>query len=146
MEIAIANYLGSRSDTLLKATPYRHWAVERTIENDLDEPITSFVFAQHGMEFACGPEDDIRTIFLYSNKYGGFDDREMEISFSFSRVEALALFGGPSKSGEKHIHTVLGQYGPWDRFAREGYSIHVRYEVSHDQIETITLMRADVVP
>jgi hypothetical protein len=43
------------------------------------------------------------------------------------------------------IDPILGEYGPWDRFARLGYTIHVEYRADADCIKMITLMRPDVV-
>lgn len=143
---SLANYLGNPASTMLEALPFKLWPFEKSFEEDLTEPIIHYVFPQHGLELRCDREDNISTIFLYSDEFDGFNDGLLEIPFSFSRQQVQELLGTPSKSGSRISDSILGEYGAWDRFARPGYAIHVQYQVDVDRIKKITLIRADVVP
>ena len=141
----IANYLGSPASTMLEATPFKRWPVEKSFEDDLDAPIIHYVFPEHGLELRCDGDDRVSAIFLYSDEFNGFDESLLDAPFSSSRKKVIQLFGSPYKSGGKTDDPILGEYGPWDRFAGLGYMIHVEYRADADRIKKITLMRPDVV-
>jgi hypothetical protein len=142
----IPEYLGKHVSILLEEVPFKNWPVEKSIEDDLEEKLTSYMFKEHGFEVSCDRNDKISVIFLYSDKYNGFAESLFEIPFSWNQKQVLEHFGVPSKSGGKVSDPILGDYGPWDRFTRPGYAIHVRYRTDSDRIKQITLMRSDVVP
>lgn len=58
----------------------------------------------------------------------------------------LAKLGVASKRGEEIDNPIFGRSGAWDRFARDGYAVHVEYRVGGGGVARITLMRADLVP
>lgn len=140
----MTDYLGIHITIFLQQEPFTNWPVERSIEDDLDEQIIHYVFAEHGLELRCDCEDRISVIFLYADDYNGFDQSLLEIPFS--RSEVLEGFGTPTKSGLKVSDPILGEYGAWDRFTRSGHTIHVEYCVDSDRIKKLTLMRNDTVP
>ena len=142
----IPEYLGKNVSIMLEEMPFKDWQVEKSIEDELEEKLTSYTFKEHGFEVSCDPNDKISVIFLYSEKYNGFDESLFEIPFSWNQKQVLEHFGTPSKSGGKVSDPILGDYGPWDRFTRPGYAIHVGYRTDSDRIKQITLMRSDVVP
>lgn len=131
---------------LLAEAPFKNWTFEKSFENDLDEPLIDYVFLENGVDFVCDGEDKLATIFLYSDGARCFQEGLRDLPFASTRREVIQRLGSPSKSGGKHSDPILGDYGPWDRFARSAYSIHVEYALDADAISTITLMRADVVP
>jgi hypothetical protein len=55
------------------------------------------------------------------------------------------MFGTPSKSGEARTDPYLGEFGPWDRFDKADYSIHILYHAHVDRIKRVSLARADAV-
>lgn len=141
----VIQFLGSRIDNLLESEPFKDWNVERSIEDALEEPRVFYVFPNRGLQIRCCSLEKIRVIFL--------DDNCKDISkllkfFSFSqnRSNILDSYGHPSKSGEKSSHPVLGKYGPWDRFARESYTIHFAYYFNSDTIKRVTIMENEFVP
>jgi len=145
--MSIGKYLGAHISEFLSQKPFKDWEVERSTEDDLEQPIINYVFPGQGLQLRCDQYDKISVIFL--------DDRESDfdigdcfgnLSFSHSRENVLSRFGRPSKSGEKRSHPVLGDYGPWDRFVLPSYTIHVEYQINSDLIKRITIMREDVVP
>jgi len=148
----IPEYLGKSISILLETTPFKNWPVEKVIEEELEEKLTSYIFKEHGFEVSCDPNDTISVIFLYSKqykysiRYNGFDEKLFEISFSSTQKQVLEHFGAPSESGGKVSDPILGDYGCWDRFTRPRYAIHVEYRSNSDGIKLITLMRSDVVP
>jgi filamentous hemagglutinin len=142
----ISEYLGNHVSSMLGKAPFKNWPVEQSSEEDLEESITHYLFTRHGLELRCDRDDNISVIFLYADNYGGFDEGLLEIPFSSSRAQTLEHFGSPSKSGGKTSDPVLGEYGAWDRFTRQGYAIHVEYRTDSDRISKITLMRSEVVP
>jgi hypothetical protein len=131
---------------MLGNTPYNSWPFEKSFEDDLQEPIIHYVFPQHGLELRCDRDDRISTIFLYSDKFSGFDERLLDVPFSSTRQQVKEHFGPPSKSGGQINDPILGVYGAWDRFTRAGYTIHVEYQADADRVKMITLIRADMVP
>lgn len=131
---------------LLADAPFKHWSFEKSFDTDLEELLINYVFAQDGMDFACDAEDNVRTIFLYADESRCFVEGVDDLPFTSGRREVIARLGSPAKSGGRLSHPILGEYGPWDRFARSGYVIHVQCRPDADVINQITLMRADVVP
>ena len=142
----MSSYLGKPASAMLADAAFKHWPVEKSFEDDLEEPIIQYVFPQHGLELRCDGDDKVSTIFLCADEFGGFDESLLDVPFSSNRQQVLERLGSPSKSGGKLSDPVLGEYGAWDRFARFGHEIHVEYKVDADRIKMITLIRADVVP
>lgn len=146
MTKTLANYLGLPTSVMLEASPFKLWPVEKSFENDLPEPIIHYVFPQHGLELRCDEADNVSAIFLYSDKFDGFDESLFDVPFSTSRQQVRDRFGAPSKSGGKVSDPILGDYGAWDRFERSEHTIHIEYRADVDRIKKITLIRADIVP
>jgi hypothetical protein len=65
----IAGYLGKPASTMLEADPFKTWPVEKSFEEDLEEPEIHYVFPRHGLAMRCDRDDKISVIFLYSDKY-----------------------------------------------------------------------------
>lgn len=139
-------YIGSHVSRILESEPFNNWPVERTVEEDLDEARIDYIFDGHGMSVICDDDENVTTVFLFADEYGGFCEPLFEVPLSFGRKEVLAHFGTPAKSGEARSDPILGEYGSWDRFSRPGLAIHVEYRPDADAISKITLMRSDVVP
>src|SRR6266404_2189171 len=146
MNNTLANYLGRPASVMLAASPFKLWPVEKSFEDELEQPIIHYVFPQHGLELRCDRDDNLSTIFLYSDEFNGFDESILEAPFSLTRQQVMERLGSPSKSGGKMSDPILGEYGAWDRFVRPGHTIHVEYRADADRIKKITLIRADVVP
>jgi hypothetical protein len=145
---AITDYLGHQASVMMSEEPFMDWAVERSVEEDLDPPFVHYVFPKRGLELRCGVDERVSVIFLRSDVDDAFDDNLVvpAFSFSWSRDQVLEHLGTPSKSGAKRSHPILGDYGAWDRFTRLDYVAHVEYRLDADVISKITLMRDDVVP
>lgn len=141
----MAQYLGKNASSLLDFEQFKHWPVERSVDEDSDPPEVRYVFEDCGLEFNCDLEGEyIRALFFEKERHSGVV--LSEIPFSLCRNEVLSQFGTPSKSGEAFSDPILGDYGAWDRFEASGYAIHFQYSAEVDTIEKITLMRSDVVP
>ena len=134
------------ASTLLADEPFGRWPLEKSFETDLEEPLIDYVFPQNGMDFVCGSDDRVQTIFLHADGSRYFKDGVDDLPFSSGRRQVIDRLGSPTESGGNVSHPVLGDYGPWDRFARPGYVIHVQYRPDADEIGLITLTRSDVVP
>lgn len=142
----LAAYLGMHVSKMLEREPFKGWAVERSTEEDLDEPIIHYVFTGHGLELRCDSAETVSAIFLHSREHGGFRETSLlELPFSSIREQVLEHFGTPSQSGQAHSHPVLGDYGGWDRFARAGFTLHFAYRAEADCVDMITLMPGDTV-
>lgn len=142
----MAQYLGHDIRKLLAVEPFSNWPAERSVEDQLDEPRIHYVFPNRGLALSCDPSGGVRTIFLFSDEYGGFDDSGFDLRFFYGRSEVLACLGTPTKSGEKSSDPIFGENGAWDRFSRPGFAIHVEYRPDADRISKITMMRSDIVP
>jgi hypothetical protein len=142
----ITDYLGKHVSSLLKEEPFKNWPFDKSVEDDLEERITNYVFKEHGFELSCDQNDKIRTFFLYSDKFNGIDEGFFEIPLSWKRGQVLEHFGVPSKSGGPLDDPILGKYGEWHRFDLPDYAVHIEYYLDSEKIKRITLMRSDVVP
>ena len=142
----LEKYLGHSASIMLDAVPFKHWVVQKSFDDDLDVPLTHYVFPENGLELRCDRDDRISAIFLFSDEFGGFDENLLEIPFSWSRRQVLEYCGDPSKSGSATKHPILGEYGAWDRFVMPKYAVRFEYRTDADTIKNITLMQADVIP
>lgn len=141
----LAHYLGKPSAYLLEAEPFRGWPVERHVDNESDPPEVGYVLTNVGLEFRCDSQDErVRTLFVTAAECQGIV--LSEIPLYLCREDILERFGTPSKCGKGSTHPVLGNSGPWDRFQRSAYTLHVEYRTDADSIQMITSMRNDVVP
>lgn len=139
------DYLGQNISKLLEAEPFIGWTCERSVtDEDVLDPGYDYIFDKHGLEISCDLNDYIRTIFLHANSYGGADISLTEVPFSFRRHEVLEYFQmSPEKSGDGFVDPILGEFGGHDRFRLPKGVVHVQYKAGKDEIEQITLMRAD---
>ncbi len=146
--MAMTDFLGEPVSKMLETDPFRSWAVQRIVENDSDEPLVQYIFEDRGLEVQCDGDDHVETIFMYSAKYGGFDESLLDFSFADSREQVLYHLGTPSRSGEKTSDPILGESGAWDRFdyTEPDLSAHFQYNLVGQGISMFTLMRGDVVP
>lgn len=142
----IAGYLGKDSSVILSKYPFINWKYKKTIEPDLENTQFDYVFPNHGVDFVSDEQDKVCSIFLYHDESRKFGEGIKDMKMTSSREEVRAQFGAPSNSGSGLSDPVLGEYGAWDRFSRDGFSIHIEYRVNSDAISKVTLMRADVVP
>ncbi|MEZ5938270.1 MAG: hypothetical protein R3C52_08615 [Hyphomonadaceae bacterium] len=142
----LASYLGLPVSAILATEPFMDWAVERSLEDETEPPRIYYEFAQDGVDVVCDDGDNVAGIILFGDESRCYKDGLQDVSFSFGRGEVLKRLGRPAKSGGVLNDPVLGKLGPWDRFAKDRYSIHVQYGVDSDRVERITLMRADFVP
>jgi hypothetical protein len=142
----LAKYLGNPATALLAEAPFKDWIFTKSFEQDLDEPLFDYVFAQNGVDFVCNGDEKVTSIFLYSDESRCFKEGLHDLPFSATRQEVIDHLGSPSKSGGRINDPILGEYGAWDRFEQPGYAIHVEYRMDADHINKITLMRADFVP
>jgi len=140
----MAEYLGKNVDCLLQSAPFKQWPVKRAVDSDADPPVIGYVFEGCGLQLNCDMDGRVRSIFLEAEEHDGYIMSEVQLDSSRERV--IELFGTPSKSGGSTSHPVLGDLGPWDRFRRPGYTVHVEYRIGSEGIEKITLMRNDVAP
>ena len=138
----ILEYLGNPASLLLSSAPFKFWKFRKTVEDDLPEIRIDYVSASNKFSFTCDNDEKIDTIFIESDNLG----RELlDIPFSSSRNDVLGTLGVPSKSGDARRDPILGEYGPWDRFDKADYSIHILYHAYVDRIRRVTLARADAV-
>lgn len=142
----ISQYLGKHVSSILQTPPFNQWPFERSTEDELEEPIVQYVFKGHAMALRCDRNEKISVIFLRAEKHNKLDENIFEIPFVWTREQVLKHFGTPSKSGAPVTHSVLGEYGVWDRFSRPSYAIHVEYRTDRDEIKRITLMQNAEVP
>ena len=139
-------FLGRSAMSFLEMEPFKTWPFERTVDDDLEEHVIEYVFGEHGLELHCDSDESIHTIFLFADDHGGFDEGLSVVPFSLTRDQTLEYFGVPTKSGERQHIPDLGEHCAWDRFERDGATVHIEYRLDCDQIRMITLMRSDKVP
>ena len=142
----LANYLGNPVSVMLADLPFKNWPFEKSYENDLEKPRIDYIFPENGVDLVCDADERVTTIFLYFHETRRFEGDLLDLPFLFTRRQVMERLGPPSRSGGRTNDPVLGEYGPWDRYAMPDYSIHVQFREDADRIKQITLMRADVVP
>lgn len=145
MTVALADYLGQPVSLLLAAAPFNAWSVERSVEDDLPDPLIHYLFVGRGVELRCDQGEKVSAIFIDSDEWIDCDPL-VGACFDATRTAVLDELGVPAKSGAGLRDPILGDYGAWDRFSRIGYAIHVEYRVNEDRVKKITLIREDVVP
>jgi len=142
----LTDYIRHPVSQMLGSLPFRDWPVERSVDDDLDERIVNYVFPQNGLALLCDSNEDVRTMFLYSEDRGGFDESLFEIPFSLTREGVFMKYGQPAKRGPRSTG-ILGESGAWERFVRpQGVVVHIQYRTDADSIELITLMCAEDAP
>lgn len=139
----LRDYLGMNASALLEAQPYRSWTFERTIEGDLLDCPIYYVCEAEGFSMNCDGDDRINAIFLTS---ADLAHAELNLPLQCKRRDVLASLGSPTRSGEPSKDNILGEYGAWDRYDEEHYSLHIEYVPHNDRIKMVTLMRPDAVP
>ncbi len=134
--IDLARYLGRPSADLLNAEPFSTWTPERTVEDDLNPPETSYSYADEvGFEFNCCPGESIAAIFLYRGGYVA-TAIDLDTPFEWSREMVISRLGRPSKSGNGTL--------AWDRYDDPVRCLHFEYDAQG--IRMITWMRPDRAP
>jgi hypothetical protein len=139
----LMDYLGMAASALLEAEPFKSWKFDRTIENDLAERLIDYVCDVEGFSMTCDADDTIRSIFLQSS---ALVQAELNLPPQCGRSDVLASLGAPLRSGEAFKDIVLGEYGGWDRYEKERYSLHIEYAPRADRIKMVTLIRPDAIP
>jgi len=112
------------------------------MEKDLPQQEIWYEFVGRGVEVVCDDAERIRTIFLHR----GDGEALAGINYLLGRRQVLEKFGAPTNSGESVRIAAIGDRGAWDRFKLPGGSLHVQYMAQCDEIEMVTLIRADAVP
>jgi hypothetical protein len=135
----IADCLGGNVSDFLAQRPFNDWPVER---DDFAEIETSgYIFNGHHLELNCDNGGRILTIFAER----GFDEKFLDIPFTFGRPQVLQRFGQPTRSGAPEVN-ARGECVPWDLFRLPAHAVHVEYEASGGTIRRITFMELDQVP
>ena len=139
--IGLADVLGRGIRELLDAKPFSGWLFTRTVEHDPKEEIWSASMGP-GVEVICDRFELIKTLFVHR----GDGESVVGIPFSMSRSEVLQRFGPPATEGAAVRIPKIGDRGAWDRFTLSEGLLHVQYRTDREEIDMITLMRADTVP
>lgn len=139
----LTDCLGMDASALLEAEPFKFWKFDRSIENDLAERLIDYVCDVEGFSMTCDADDRIRAIFIQSS---ALVHAELNMPPQAGRSEVRASLGAPSRSGEASKDIVLGEYGAWDRYEKERYSLHIEYAPHTDRIKMVTLIRPDSIP
>ncbi len=142
----MSQFLGKPACSLLEVEPFQTWPVKRRVDDDSDPPVVYYTFPGCGLQLSCdrGEHELLHSVFLKAEEHAGIV--LSEVPFNQRREQVLARFGLPSRSSERVVDDILGEFGPWDRFQMPEYTVHVQYKLESDTIEMITLMRNDVVP
>jgi hypothetical protein len=134
----IADFLGGNVSDFLAQRPFSDWPVER---DDFPEIETSgYIFNGHNLELSCDNGGRILSIFAER----GFDEKFIDIPFTFERPQVLEHFGQPTSSGAPEVDTRRESV-PWDLFRLPAHAVHVEYEAGGG-IRRITFMELDQVP
>jgi hypothetical protein len=104
----------------------------------------------HGIEFVADFDGRVSTVFFYSigsNDYRQFVGVLPEgIDFGDSQSSVRQRLGQPSANGGGKVIQFFGKAPKWDRYDREGFSLHIQYVDNETSISLVSLMRPDLVP
>lgn len=104
----------------------------------------------HGIEFVADFDGRVSTVFFYSggaNDYRQFAGALPEgIGFGDSQSSVHQRLGQPSVNGGGKVIQFFGKAPKWDRYDREGFSLHIQYVDNESSISLVSLMRPDSVP
>ncbi len=142
----IASLLGMPASDALRSPLLAGLDFERSVETDLPEIIVEYTCDDRGVEVHADADERVQTVFLTRVEASPFSDGLDDLRFAWTQPEARRRLGEPERSGPRYDDPILGVYGPWDRFARDGHAIHVRFDLDRGEITRITFMRADIVP
>ncbi len=85
----------------------------------------------------------IKTIFIHNpDKLAIYTG----ISSTTTNAEIEQRFGEPSSSGAQQEIELLGKYGCWERYDKDGYSLHIQHEIDSFEIKLVTVMISEVAP
>ena len=141
----MAQYIGKPIELLLQANPFNKWNVQRELSLDTERPEVYYSFENCGLFVITERQSEkITCVMLRDNQCERL--ALTDLTFNQSRDEILARFGNPQKSGEPSSHSMLGEYGPWERFQMPGYIVHFEFSLDSKQIEKITFMANEIAP
>ncbi|MEV8504647.1 hypothetical protein AB0368_07440 [Actinoplanes sp. NPDC051475] len=110
----------------------------------------SYLARESGVELAADAHGVVTAIFLHFHGDNGFSSYRGEIpggAGSVPRRAALwASLGRPEESGDPYRDRFLGDYGPWDVWALEGFDLHAQYSLDGEAATRVTLTLPDPQP
>ncbi len=144
----LIDLLGRSESQVLKSSHFEKWAYVKTVDEDLPEHMvrTHYTFASNGIALSFDVHGCLISLFIYSEKYGGFKDFAGGVDFELTRTDVLRLYGAATKQGERSYSPYLGKAGAYVRFDYASHVIHFQFFYDQDRIEMITLMSRDVAP
>ncbi|PRY25656.1 hypothetical protein [Pseudosporangium ferrugineum] len=102
-------------------------------------PSRVYLARESGVELAADLHGMITTVFLHFHGDDDFAPYTGEIPGGAGRVPRRAglwaSLGHPGGSGDPYRDRYLGDYGPWDKWALDGFHLHAQYA---DDGETLT--------
>jgi hypothetical protein len=105
---------------------------------------------RHGIGFIADFDGRVSTIFLYSEGKRGYSQftgvLPEGVSFEDSQRSIHERLGQPTANGGGEVIPLYGKASKWDRYALDGYSLHIQYAEGEGSIELVTIMRPDSVP
>jgi hypothetical protein len=97
-----------------------------------------------GVSFGFGESGELRSVFF--DYEATPSEAATGIPSAATRAQVLRILGKPSRSGVAQVLPILGQQGPWDRWDRPEFSMHVQYSFENGAVAKVTLMHPSVVP
>jgi hypothetical protein len=110
-----------------------------------DDGDTFYTGKTSGVEVLLDADGTVHAIFLFGPTAGGDSQYTGEVqpglSFNLSRKQVRTIMGEPRESGEAEIY--LGEkIFSWDKYRREGYSLHIEYADDERCVRQFTLGRS----
>jgi hypothetical protein len=108
-----------------------------------------YLAREAGLEIAADASGVVTTVFLHFDGDDGFAPFHGEIPAGGSvprRAGLWAALGRPDESGDPRQDTLLGDYGPWDRWLLPDYLLHARYALDGQNLCRVTYTLPDRMP
>ena len=103
----------------------------------------SYLARDTGLEIATDAHGTVTTVFLHFHGDDGFASFAGDIPGapgSDPRRDSLhATLGHPDESGDASRDPYLGDFGPWDRWRRPGFTLHAQYALDGESLHRVTL-------
>lgn len=102
-------------------------------------------FPGAGVSCVVGPSGLVFAVQLYGCGKDGYSDYGGPLpdglKITAVRAEARALFGRPVSSSDGGHVALLGPMPGWDRYERDGFSVHLSFGGLNGAIDLVTLSR-----
>lgn len=111
----------------------------------------AYLAGGHGFELSCDADGTVKLVSFFGpgaqpDVRAYAETLPAGLTFQSSPEQVRRALGNPSISGPEQLVPNVGRVGPWDRFDRSTFSMHVQYNLRGRRIFVIQLLATDRIP